>query len=128
MLGITLRGLSVWLTWHATLIKIVLCGDGYALQNGECLQCNYTDENCEGCEASDLNACFKCIFGSFLSADRQCVQCSSGCTGCLSSEVCYSGFRFDFNFYQSPERHAYKQNKHRFGGHSAGKRLINHFS
>jgi hypothetical protein len=67
-----------------------VCGDGYALQNGECLQCKYTDENCEGCEASDLNACFKCRFGFFLNADRQCVQCLSGCTGCLSSEVCYS--------------------------------------
>lgn len=36
------------------------CGDGYALQDGVCVQCTYTDEKCIACSSMALSTCLKC--------------------------------------------------------------------
>lgn len=51
------------------------CADGYALVNGECLKCTYSDEKCQGCSALALNVCTKCKLGSYMNANKECLKC-----------------------------------------------------
>lgn len=56
VLNTTLNKCMVDMSCNATA-SCLICGDGYVLNAGNCLQCQTTDPNCLGCSSTDLTVC-----------------------------------------------------------------------
>jgi hypothetical protein len=63
------------------------CNDGFVLNNGQCVQCKYTDTNCTSCLTSDVATCASCKFGFYLT-ENTCKACQAGCGNCVGASSC----------------------------------------